>query len=191
MSVNQHDSIFPKELVASFSPELRLLSMQGICIASHLSGKYVKDTAPIIEHLEHMHQALQQRFQYEILKLENNGTSNDDAITEAKSECCMQSAQMIFTQIGCASWLDVLRVNDSTSLFLDMNILEELSSIVLHDVEEIPQALRDAYHLLERTLKFSLSSSLRPPQMFSSSQKIIWTLDAWGSVEGGLFNNLH
>lgn len=43
---------------------------------------------------------------------------------------------------------------------------------------------------LKYALKFSLSNSSRPPQMFSPHQKILWILDVWSSVDAGKWNFL-
>ena len=47
------------------------------------------------------------------------------------------------------------------------------------------QALGTVSNLLEYGLKFSLDFSSRPPQIFLPHQKILWTLDAWTSVDAG------
>lgn len=47
------------------------------------------------------------------------------------------------------------------------------------------QALGTVSNLLEYGLKFSLDFSSRPPQIFLPHQKILWTLDAWNSVDAG------
>ncbi|KAJ6289866.1 hypothetical protein OIU78_025726 [Salix suchowensis] len=45
------------------------------------------------------------------------------------------------------------------------------------------KALRSVSNLLESAMKHSLTFSTRPPQNFIPHQKILWTLDAWMSVD--------
>ncbi|GLT69066.1 hypothetical protein SLA2020_412460 [Shorea laevis] len=64
-----------------------------------------------------------------------------------------------------------------------MELLQGLSSIILVDPKGLQLALGTVSNLLEYGLKFSLDFSSRPPQIFLPHQKILWTLDAWNSVD--------
>ncbi|KAI5418841.1 hypothetical protein KIW84_043172 [Lathyrus oleraceus] len=52
----------------------------------------------------------------------------------------------------------------------------------LDELEGLQQVMGHLSNLLDTALKFSLSSSSRPPQMFSPLQKILWTLNTWTSM---------
>lgn len=49
----------------------------------------------------------------------------------------------------------------------------------------VKQALLDLSGLLKSSLRFSLDYSARPLMDFLPHQKILWTMDAWESVQGG------
>ncbi|KAI5418843.1 hypothetical protein KIW84_043172, partial [Lathyrus oleraceus] len=53
----------------------------------------------------------------------------------------------------------------------------------LDELEGLQKVVGRLSNLLDTALKFSLSSSSRSPQMFSPYQKILWTLNAWTSMD--------
>ncbi|PKI73659.1 hypothetical protein CRG98_005900 [Punica granatum] len=183
------DSIWPlktnssnyADLAASFGSDLRFLAVQGICIASHLS---VKDTVHIVERLEEMYQMLLNRFQHERHELETSlGPNKVSRIKAVPTSCCNVSPQLFLTETGYDSWMGLFSINDCRSFFQDMKILQEISPVILLDQEELQHVLASVSHLLYSALSFSLNYSLRPPQMFSGHQKLLWTLDAWHSID--------
>ncbi|KAK4741715.1 hypothetical protein SAY87_025303 [Trapa incisa] len=169
------------DLVASSSTELRSLAVQGIGIASHLSDK---DTVHVVEKLEEMYQMLLERFRHEVLKLEKKAGLNEVTCFKSMSaSCCSVSPQMFLTATGGDSnSLGPFCINDCTSFFIDMKILQEILSVLLLDPEELHQGLENLSQLLDSALSFSLNYSLRQPQMFSGHQKLLWALDAWHNV---------
>lgn len=79
-------------------------------------------------------QKLVKRFEHTKHNLEKNLGSNKFAVSEANSStCCSYSTELLCQKSGFNSWRDTLPLVDITSIFLDMELLEELSSVVLVD----------------------------------------------------------
>ncbi|KAA8540262.1 hypothetical protein F0562_024175 [Nyssa sinensis] len=178
----------------SSDPELRFLAMQGVCMSSYIVSKVDEDDLQVVQKLEEMYQMLLRRFEYEKQKLEvSMGTTRHPSSVENLAVCCVFSSDILCRGSGYDSWQDTLSIIDSTSLFLDMELLQELSKILLLDAEELHllcllisgvnfKALSTLSDSLESTLGFSLNFSSRPPIDFLPHQKILWTLDAWTTV---------
>lgn len=65
--------------------------------------------------------------------------SKDHRVQEEMSFVCRPSGYDIFIEADPDVWLDTLPMNDSSSFFLDMLLLRELSSILLFDRERLKQ----------------------------------------------------
>lgn len=77
---------------------------------------------------------LLERFEYEKQKLVANLGSSEHANAEANSAaCCTFFPEILCRKSGFESWQDTLPLSDSTSFFLDMELLQGLSSIILVD----------------------------------------------------------
>ncbi|XP_048233780.1 midasin isoform X2 [Ricinus communis] len=178
-----NDDCFTK-VVASSDPELRFLAVQGICMSLYLTSKCDEDHDKVVEQLEEMRQMLLERFGYEKCKLEAKLQSYGNFILEADSAtCCVFFPEILCMKSGFASWQEALPVVDSTSFFLDIELLQKLSMVVLIDPTELQLALGGVSNMLESALKYSLTFSARPPQNFVPHQNILWTLEAWASVD--------
>ncbi|KAG8656474.1 hypothetical protein MANES_04G142500v8 [Manihot esculenta] len=168
------------ELAASSDPELRSLAVQGICMSLYITSKSDEDNVKVTEQLEEMHQMLSERFRYEKQKLRAKLQLDEHAIFERNSaSCCVFVPEILGLKCGFTSWQEALPIIDSTSFFLDMELLQNLLTIVLVDPQGLQQALGGVSDLLESALKFSLTLSGRPPQNFIPHQKVLWTLEAW------------
>lgn len=127
----------------------------------HVMGKYdpSQDEVCVIQQLQEMHkvcslasllslllnsshslaiiwlsQMLLERFEFEKQRLEANLRSNDNASSEANSAaCCIFIPEILCTKSGFESWQETLPLTDITSFFIDMELLKELSSILLVD----------------------------------------------------------
>lgn len=172
------------ELATSSTPELRFLAVQGICMSAYITSRFDEDSGEVALHLADMSQMLLKRFEYEKSKLEAKLKSVETATIEGNSiSCCDFSPEARCTKPGFACWLETRPIIDNTSFFLDMDLLQKLSMIVLVDHKECQLALGSVSNLIESAMKHSLTFSTRPPQNFIPHQKILWTLDAWMSVD--------
>uniref|UniRef100_A0A2P2MUR2 Midasin n=1 Tax=Rhizophora mucronata TaxID=61149 RepID=A0A2P2MUR2_RHIMU len=173
------------QVVASSNHELRFLALQGICMSLYITtSKSQEEIVQFVQQLEEMGQMLLERLQYEKHKLDMKLQSDKHAlVNENLASCCVFPPEILCTSSGFVSWQEVIPIMDATSLFLDRKLLQKLSSIVLVDPSELQLALHDISNLLEFALKFSVTSSTRPPQNFVPHQKILWTLDAWTGVD--------
>ncbi|XP_043707635.1 midasin [Telopea speciosissima] len=175
---------FTVESVVSSNKELRFLAMQGVCMASYFSSNNDQSDIHIVQQLEEMYQMLLGRVEHEKQKLVPVLISDVHASAmEISSVCCSFCPEILCTKSGFNGWQEILPIIDRMSFFLDLELLEELSKIVVVDANEQYQGLSHASKLLEFALNFSLSYSSRPPTDFLPHQRILWTLDAWTSVE--------
>ncbi|XP_048139451.1 midasin [Rhodamnia argentea] len=170
-------------LIASSCLDLRILAMQGVCLASQLSNNRTEDQNVIVKQLDEIHKKLLERFEFEKHKVETSMRSDEDAYIEADSACCALLPQILCSDLGFSCWMETRPMNDCTSFFLDTQLLQNLSSIVLIDPAESHQALSSVSQLLESSLNFSLTFSSRPSQMFAPHQKALWTLDSWMFID--------
>ncbi|CAJ1950871.1 unnamed protein product [Sphenostylis stenocarpa] len=172
-----------------------------------------EDGIHTVQKLEETHQVLLRRFEHEKHKLQlNTGSKDASAFAENSAACCSFAPEMLCQKSAFEAWQNTFLPVDYTSLFWDMEILQKLTSIHLDDLEGLHQekrwdrmmkhpwgreesvmmngkrlgeghAVGSLSNLLDFSLKFSLNFSSRPPQMFVPHQKILWTLNAWASVD--------
>ncbi|XP_027334240.1 midasin [Abrus precatorius] len=173
------------DVVASFDHDLRFLVMQDISNSSFLMAKWSQeDGIHIGEKLGEMYQILIRRFENEKHKLQlNTGSKDLSAFAENLAACCSFTPEMLCQKSVFEGWQDTFLPVNYTSLFWDMELLQKLTSIHLDDLSGLHQDVERLSNLLDFALKFSLNFSSRPPQMFSPHQKILWTLNAWASVD--------
>lgn len=74
---------------------------------------------------------LLKRFDYEKCKLLIKNGPDDAIFEEISATCCVLSSEMLHMRSGFDSWLDILPIVDCASCFLDMELLQELSSLTL------------------------------------------------------------
>ncbi|KAL6993116.1 hypothetical protein U1Q18_011234 [Sarracenia purpurea var. burkii] len=159
---------------------------KGACMASYIIGKAHDDELHVVQQLEEMYQMLLGRFEHEKKKLEGVLVTTKHAFPFSNlAACCVFSPDMLCRRAGFESWQDTLPISDNTSFFLDMELLQELSQIVLVDAEELQLALSNLSDILGSALNFSLNFSSRPPTHFLPHQKILWSLDALTTVNAG------
>ncbi|XP_029127909.1 midasin [Cajanus cajan] len=173
------------DVVASFDNGLRFLVMQDVSNLSFLMAKWShEDGIHTVKKLEEMRQMLLRRFEHEKHKLIlNTGSKGLSYFAENSDACCSFTPEMLCQKSVFEAWQDTFVPVDYTSLFWDMDLLQKLTSIHLDDLEGLHQAMGRLSNLLDFSLKFSLSFSSRPPQMFSPHQKMLWTLNAWASMD--------
>ncbi|KAL6547365.1 hypothetical protein OROMI_023086 [Orobanche minor] len=159
--------------------ELRYLAMQGLCMSSYISGEPDVNNQNTVQQLEDMYQVLVRRMNFEKQKLE---TTQLASWSELNSSCCVFNPNTLSKEPGFEFWLKTQPINDETSLFLDLELLQHLTRTVAIDREEQHYALLNQSGLLQSSINFSLSYSSRPPTDFLPHQNIIWILDAWSSV---------
>ncbi|KAL3008468.1 hypothetical protein AAZX31_07G033800 [Glycine max] len=173
------------DVVASFDHDLRFLVTQDVSNSSFLMAKWShEDGIHIVKKLEEMHQIVLRRFEHEKHKLQLiTGSKDLSAFAENSPACCSFTPEMLCEKSVFEAWQDTFLPVDYTSLFCDMELLQKLTSIHLDDLEGLHQAVGRLSNLLDFALKFSLSFSSRPPQMFFPHQKILCTLNTWASVD--------
>ncbi|AET01690.2 midasin [Medicago truncatula] len=172
--------------VVAFDHDLRFLVMQDISNSSFMIAKrsHEDDGVHIIEKLDEAYQVLSGRLEHEQNKLQmNTGTKDLSAYAENLASCCLSTPELLCQKSVFEGVQDTFPPADATSLFWDMELLKELTSVPLDELEGLHQVVGRLSYLLDSALKFSLSFSSRPPQMFSPHQKILWTLNAWTSMD--------
>ncbi|KAE8646507.1 midasin [Cucumis sativus] len=169
------------EVFTSSNPELRCLAMEGLSMSSCILGKSGEDD--VAKNMQDIYEVLLARFKHEKNNAKCILESKDRPIQEKMSFICCPSGCDIFTKADPDVWLDTLPINDGTSFFLDMLLLQELSSILLVDRGSLKQALYGLSNLMKETLQFSLKFSSRPPQTFIAHQNLLWTLDECDSMD--------
>ncbi|OMP00558.1 hypothetical protein COLO4_12568 [Corchorus olitorius] len=175
---------FPLDMVASFDPEFRFLTLEGICMSSFIMTNGDEDEIKVSHQAEEVYQMLSKKLEHEKCKSLNKHGSDDATFEENLAACCILSSGMLHTRSGFDSWLDILPIVDCACCFLEMELLQELSLLLLADSEELKRGLVGISSLLESDLKYSLTHSSRPPQSFVPHQKLLWLVDAWTSVDG-------
>ncbi|CAM8907839.1 unnamed protein product [Rhodiola kirilowii] len=169
------------DVVISFVPELRTLAMQGLCLSSCITEESEEDCS---RQLGEMQQMLFQRVEHEKEKFSWSLLSNEHACPSSVfASCCDMSPEILSHESAFISYLEAVPVIDNKCLFLDMELLQELSDIVLSEKQTAQIELSRISHRIENTLSYSLASSSRPPIDFTPHQKILWTLDAWKSLD--------
>ncbi|MCI19504.1 midasin, partial [Trifolium medium] len=110
------------------------------------------DGAHIIEKLDEAYQVLLGRLEHEQHKLQTNTGSKDlSAYADSLASCCLSSPELLCQNSVSEGWQDTFPPADATSLFRDMDLLKELSSVPLDELEGLHQLL---YMLREPTLWF-------------------------------------
>lgn len=96
-----------------------------------------------------MYQMLLERFRHEVCKLEKNLASNEVACWKTvPASCCILSPQLFLTVTGGdSSSVGLFRINDCTSLFFDMEILQEILLVLLLGPEELQQVRSLTYEV--------------------------------------------
>ncbi|CAL5398093.1 unnamed protein product [Camellia sinensis] len=81
---------------------------------------------------------LLRRFEHEKQKLQAviQTTKHSFPLTNSAA-CCIFSTDVLCRRSGFDSWQGTIPIIDNTSVFLDMELLQELSQIVLVDAEEL------------------------------------------------------
>lgn len=171
-------------IVASTDTELRFLTMQGVCMSSHIMCKSNEDDTNIIEQLEQIYQMLLGRCQHEETKLrEKVGTMDKSSPVYNLDTCCIFSPEIMCLKSGFHFRVETVPINDIVSFSLDMELLQELSKIVLLDDQDLQHALYGVSDHLRFALNFSLKVSSRTPTDFLPHQRMLWMLDAWTSMD--------
>ncbi|KAJ7963223.1 Midasin [Quillaja saponaria] len=175
------------DLIASCNPELKFRAMEGFSMLLSIMEKcgHDDDDAPVVEQLEDVYQMLVRRFEHEKHNLQmNTGYKEFGVLEESSAACCTFTPDILCTISGFNSWQDTLPLVDRTSLFWDMELLQELQSIFSDNPEGLQCVFGLVSKLVDSAMKFSLTLSSRAPQMFLPHQKILWTMNAWTTVEG-------
>ncbi|OVA06149.1 von Willebrand factor [Macleaya cordata] len=172
------------EVIVSADKELRSLAMQGVCMSSYLTTKWDQDDVHIVQQLDEMHQMLMGRFEFEKRKMETVLLPKvRTSLMGSWAGCCVFCPELLCSEPIFNSWRETLPLCDGTSFSLDTELLQKLSNIILVDAEELFPALSNTSEHLRYALNFSLEFSSRPPTDFVPHQTILWTLDAWESVD--------
>ncbi|KAK4427378.1 Midasin [Sesamum alatum] len=165
--------------------ELRLLAMQGICMSSYVIGGAGDNDSEIIQQLEEMYLMLLGRLDFEKQKLVAKLEAYKNASSPAPSSaCCVFTLDVFSQRFGFDCWLRTQPIVDETSLCLDLGLLQDLTKSAVVDIEDQHHALLKVSGPLKSSMNFSLDYSSRPPTDCLPHQKILWTLDAWESVQG-------
>lgn len=81
---------------------------------------------------------LLERFEHEKHKLEAKcGIEENSFLLENPVACCVFCPEVLCRKAGFDSWQETHSIIDSTSFFLDMELLQELSLVVLVDAKEL------------------------------------------------------
>lgn len=80
---------------------------------------------------------LVKRFEYEKRKLGEQLGPERATLDASVISCCLFDPEILHQKLGFDSWLESLPINDSSSWFLDLNLLEELSQIPIVDHKEM------------------------------------------------------
>ncbi|ONI15461.1 hypothetical protein PRUPE_3G044200 [Prunus persica] len=165
--------------------DLRSFVLEGVSMSSCITGKSdsCEDEDHVVQQLDRIYQKLLQLFVKERIKIEETSWSNKIFCGANGSFCCSLCIVALGQAYGYGCWQDVFPLMDSTSFALDMKLLQELSSVILVNNKRLRLDLAKVSSHMKYALKFSLSNSSRPPQMFSPHQKILWILDVWSSVD--------
>ncbi|GAA0141094.1 hypothetical protein LIER_02318 [Lithospermum erythrorhizon] len=171
------------EGVLSINPVLRSLSLEGISLSSYMVGKD-RENDLSVQKLEGMYQDLMQRLHFERSKLAEIVRATDQTNFEADMPaCCSFSPDMFCKKAVYNTWIEAVPLIDSTSFFLDTEVVEKLSQVALLDVKDQYAALSDLSSLLKSALRMSSNFSSRPPTDFCPHQKILWTVGAGAEME--------
>lgn len=119
------------DVVVSFIPELRMLAMQGLCMSSCITKKSEED---FVRQLDEMREMLFQRVEHEKQKFSLSLKAN--VISQfVFSSCCSMSPEALSHESAFVSYLEAVPVVDNESMLLDMELIAELSCIILSEPE--------------------------------------------------------
>ncbi|GAB2222234.1 hypothetical protein Drorol1_Dr00013440 [Drosera rotundifolia] len=178
----QEADSFLVEIAASSNPELRLLAMQGVCLISHVLGKY-EDKHLVDAQLEEIFQMLLKRFEHEKHKLVGGKVSEANLVVHTFSaSCCSFSPELLCNPSGFAGWMETAPIVDQSIVFLDFLLLNELSKLTVANDSELRSALFKWYDDLRYSMHISLNLSSRSPLDLLPQQKLLWILEAWESA---------
>ncbi|XP_030490703.2 midasin isoform X2 [Cannabis sativa] len=170
------------ETVASSNSTLRFLVMEGVSMLY-----CYEEELHVVMHLDEMSEFMQKLgkwFEQAKSNLEKHLQHNKLDVSGANSSTfCSFSNEILCQKSGFDSWRCTLPFVDTTSFYLDMELLQELSSAHLADSRELQLDWTSVSNRLKATLNFSLVFSSRPPQMFLPHQKMLSILDTWTSVD--------
>ncbi|GAB2269171.1 hypothetical protein Dimus_004101 [Dionaea muscipula] len=184
LTIHQQAGSLLAVIAVSSNPELRLLVMQGVCMVSHILGKYNEDKQHVVDQLEEIFQMLLRRFEHEKQKLEANTDSEGNLVPLAYSaSCCIFLPELKCIPSCFAGWMETALIVDQTSLFLDLLLLQELSKVICTDAAELRSDLSNLCDDLRFSMDFSLNFSSRSPLDLLPHQKLLWVLDAWESTD--------
>lgn len=80
---------------------------------------------------------LVKRFEYEKCKLGEQLGPEHSTLDSSLTSCCVFEPEIFCRKPGFDSWLDTLPINDSSSWFLDIKLLQELLQIPMVDHKEM------------------------------------------------------
>jgi midasin len=94
-------------------------------------------------------QVLWGRLEHEQHKLQMNTGSKDlSAYADSLASCCLSTPELLCQKSVSEGWQDTFPPADATSLFWDMELLKELSSVPLDELEGLHQViLRTIFYL--------------------------------------------
>ncbi|KAL8154412.1 hypothetical protein V2J09_012172 [Rumex salicifolius] len=168
------------DIAASSSSELRLFTVEGLCMSSLLAHETGEDK---VEQLEEIHQMLFKRFLDGRDKLKDLADSDANLSALANSaSCCIMHPEMICSQSGHNCWLESLPLVDQSSLFLDLPLLQQMPGIILADANQVISALSHLEENLKTALDFSLKFSSRSPLDMLPYQMILYMIDPSAST---------
>ncbi|KAM7253719.1 hypothetical protein ACFE04_031401 [Oxalis oulophora] len=191
------------EAVATTIPELRFLAVKVACVHSYLTSKVVEDDTHVASQLEENYQMLFQRIESEKNTLAAHSLCEEDINLKETSTCCrILSPETLCGEKYFECWQDTLPIVDSASFFMNTELLQHLSSLVLLDPsvlltasDGVSNTLKSALkYALKSVLEFSLTFSSRPPQFFTPHQKVLEMLDgqtASNSVNAKINSYVH
>ncbi|PNX56119.1 midasin [Trifolium pratense] len=98
------------------------------------------DGAHIIEKLDEAYQVMLGRLEHEQHKLQTNtGYKDLSAYADSLASCCLSTPELLCQNSVSEGWQDTFPPADATSLFRDMELLKELSSVPLDELEGLHQ----------------------------------------------------
>ncbi|KAK4479548.1 hypothetical protein RD792_015065 [Penstemon davidsonii] len=162
----------------SSNVKLRLATLEGVCMSPYIIKNTDDNDFETIQKLEEIYQTLLKKLEEEKQQLEEKLGTRPAII----SACCVFAPDILCRKSGFELWLKTQPIIDETSLFLDLELLQHLTKIAVVDIKEQHYALSNLSGVLQSSLNFALSYSSRPLTDFLPHQNILWTIDAWTSV---------
>ncbi|KAL3824480.1 hypothetical protein ACJIZ3_020509 [Penstemon smallii] len=166
------------ESALSSNVKLRLATLEGVCMSPYIIKNTDDNDFETIQKLEEIYQTLLKKLEEEKQQLEEKLGTRPAII----SACCVFTPDILCRKSGFELWLKTQPIIDETSLFLDLELLQHLTKIAVVDIKEQHYALSNLSGVMQSSLNFALSYSSRPLTDFLPHQNILWTIDAWTSV---------